>query len=83
MDISSNPSIVYQNNESEICAFASFASALNYLEFHNEASWLMEFCQEFYAKKENFHRIVSQIVKFVLGDQVLKLPLTNSFNHEN
>ena len=63
---------MFQNNESEICAFASFASALNYLEFHDKALWLMEFCKEFYTKKENFHSIMSQIVKFVLGDQVFQ-----------
>ena len=78
MDISSNPSIVYQNNESEIYAFASFASALNYLEFHDEALRFMEFCKEFYAKKENAHRIMSQIVKFVLGDPVFQ----SSFNKQ-
>jgi hypothetical protein len=72
MDISSNPLILYQNNESAICAFASFASVLHYLEFYNEARRLMEFCHEFYEKKENFHRILGQIVKFVLGDSVFK-----------
>jgi hypothetical protein len=39
----------------------------------------MEFCKEFYAKKENFHRILSQIVKFVLGDKVFQTSFNKQF----
>jgi hypothetical protein len=37
MDISLNPAILYRNNESAVCGFASFASAIHFLGFEMEA----------------------------------------------
>ena len=40
MDISMNPKIAYRNNESEICAYASFASALHYMGWHDASKFV-------------------------------------------
>ena len=65
MDISQNPTVMYQNRGDGICAFAAFASALFYKNFFEEASSIMTFCIDFQENSSDCFRTVQAIYDFV------------------
>ena len=72
MDITGNPSIQYMNNESGVCAYASFASALYSFGFVDEGTQIMNLSEK---ASENVNMQFDPIRTIILGmeeNQVFK-----------
>jgi len=72
MDISLNPVIHYRNNESGICAFASFASVLHYKGFIREAEFIMQLCKNAKLDVDVQFETMSSIAKNIDSSKVFK-----------
>lgn len=55
MTISHNPIIKYKNNESGICAYASLASALHYLQYFELAEIIIDLSKQDYPDFDKYH----------------------------
>lgn len=69
MDINMNPVIKYPQGEEPTCVFSSFASALFYLDYPDEAEAIHDFGKQFLSNPDSrFDRIMNSLIQHVIND---------------
>jgi hypothetical protein len=72
MDISNNPKVAFHQTEST-CVFSSFASALHYLSWVEEAEAIMNFCKVFYdTMAGHSNKALQALVQHIQENKIFK-----------